>query len=303
MKFRRDEVPGKELSITEEGSPILTYHYGDIASLPYFHPIYAPNGKVVTADGDVGQQYPSGLCFTLGTIKVSSGVAGQDDQALPRRRNIVKPKPRTGSVKFDLVSSWELPETSLHLVSPCDTAKFGSLALVFLELFTVTVYPLQEAEPRNPDAASIEDFSRSVDKNPGVRVLDVYVGMSGSPVNLTFDGSIGLSYHAVDMEYRKVVDAKGRIGAAEVNGKASEWCTLGGIIDDEPIGVAILPHPANGETRFIAEETSHGFLKAQTSSFTLEVPTTLSLKYRVLIYVGDLFTVDVSDYYQDYTQK
>lgn len=300
MTFKVNKIPEKELSVTEEGSPIFTYHYGGISSLPYFHPVYAPNGEVVTADEDVGQQYPPGLCFTLGTIAASSEDSEQTYQAFMRRRDIVTPKPKAEFLKFDLLSQWKLPEASAHLVPPSDVARFGSLAFIFSELLMVRVYPLQETELRSSDTVNIENVSPSRSKNPSVRVFDVHVGLFGTPVNLTFDGSTGLSYHAVAMEYPKVVDSEGRIGAAEANGGMAKWCTLGGIVANDAIGVAILPHPKNGETRFFAEETALGFLKAQTPSFTLKAEASLTLRYRVLVYVGDLFTVDVSDYYQDY---
>lgn len=300
MKFRLYEVPKKELAITEEGKPIFTYHYGGTTSPPYFHPVYAPNGEVVTADGDVGQQYPQGFCFTWGTLKASSEDSAEEYKAWLYRRDIVTPKPTPECSTFHLLSMWKLPATSKHLVPPADVAQLGSLALVFLELFTVTVYPLQETDPRHSDAVSIENFSQSGNKNPGVRVFDVNVSILGAKVNLTLDGSTGLSYHAADMEYPKAVDAEGRIGVAEVNGTAAKWCALGGIVANDPIGIAIIPHPANGETRFVAEDTGRGFLKVQTPPLTLEADESLALQYRVLVYVGDLFTVDVLEYYQDY---
>ena len=62
------QINKSKLSITKDDAPVLTYCYGDPESPPYFHPLYAPDGQVVT-EGDYTQgQYPPGICFTLGTV-------------------------------------------------------------------------------------------------------------------------------------------------------------------------------------------------------------------------------------------
>ena len=78
--------------------------------------------------------------------------------------------------------------------------------------------------------------------------------------------------------------------------------TLSGITTAEQssVGVAIFPHPTNGETTFLAEDTSLGYLFARAVPFKVNVGLTRTLKYRVLAYIGDLFTVDVWKYHQDY---
>ena len=62
------EVTETELSITEDDAPILTYCYGDLERPPYFHPLYTPNGQVVTEGAETRAQYPPGVCFILGTL-------------------------------------------------------------------------------------------------------------------------------------------------------------------------------------------------------------------------------------------
>ena len=102
------------------------------------------------------------------------------------------------------------------------------------------------------------------------------------------------------MEHRKAADSSGRIGESEVNGQEAEWVTLCGIVSNTAVGVAILSHPDNGQTLFRAEDAYLGYLLAQTQPFSLNANATRTLKYRVLIYIGDLFTVDISNYYQNY---
>ena len=136
-----------------------------------------------------------------------------------------------------------------------------------------------------------------------VQVLDIEFSLHAPSNPLEFAGDIGLSCLTAEMEYRKTANADGRIGESEVNGNISAWGTLCGLTtaEQEVVGVAIFPHPSNGDTTFLAEDASFGYLFAQAVPFTVNTGTTRTLKYRVLAYIGDLFTVDLWEYYQDYT--
>ena len=48
MEYMLEEVSGKKVNITEKGEPVLTYCYDESAGYSHFHPIYAPNGQIVT---------------------------------------------------------------------------------------------------------------------------------------------------------------------------------------------------------------------------------------------------------------
>ena len=248
------EFNEKELSITEDGAPILTcYHGGDGARPPYLHPLYAPNGQVVTDDTNIGHQHPPGVCFTCGTV---NGTALHHDE--------ITRDTAASSARFSIVTTWK-NSAEPFLIETCKT----------------------EVQPRQSE----------------VQALDIERSLYAPSHPLEFTGDVGLSYLAVEMEYRKAADADGRIGESEVNGNMSVWGTLCGLTaaEQEAVGVAIFPHPSNGDTTFLAEDASFGFLFAQAAPFTISTETTHTLKYRVLAYAGDLFTVDLWGYHQDYT--
>ena len=249
------EVTENELSITEDGTPILTCCYGDRERPSFFHPVYAPNGQVVTEGAETRAQYPPGICFTIGTVNGEKFY----QQHLTRERML-----STGdaSEEFTVTTTWRAEEPLL------------------IETLKTQVH-------RHHDE---------------VLVLDIEVSLHAPTTLLEFAGNIGVGYYATEMEYRKAYNANGRMGESEVNGKTSAWGTLSGITTAEQnaIGVAIFPHSSNGETTFFAEDASFGFLFAEAAPFTVDTGETHSLKYRVLVYVGDLFTVDVWQYYEDY---
>ena len=249
------EVTETELSITEDGAPILTYCYGDLERPAYFHPLYTPNGQVVTEGADTRAQYPPGICFALGTVNGER--LGQ--QPLTHQR---VPSIGEASAEFTIATTWCAQEPLL------------------IETLTAQV------QPRQTEA----------------QVLDLEISLHAPTTSLEFAGNIGIGYYAVEMEYRRAMNADGRMGESEVDGRVSVWGTLCGITatEQEGVGVAIFPHPENRETTFYAEDASFGFLFAQAAPFTVDAGATHTLRYRVLAYIGDLFTFDVWQYHQDY---
>ena len=249
------QINQNELSITEDGAPILSYCYSDPERPPYFHPLYTPSGQVVTEGKYTQEQYSPGICFALGTVNGDP----LDQNTLTREK---APSAGDTSGEFTITTTWNGFEPLL-----IETCKWE-------------VHPPQTK----------------------VQVLDITISLYAPTTSLEFAGNIGLGCRTVEMEYRKAADANGRIGEFAVNGKRSVWGTLSGVTTaaQDAVGVAIFPHPTNGETTFLAVDASFGFLFAQAVPFKVNVGVTRTLKYRVLAYVGDLFTVDVWEYHQDY---
>ena len=200
----------KELSITEDGTPILTYCYGDLERPPYFHPLYTPNGQVVTEGVETRAQYPPGICFALGTVNGEK----LDQQPLTRQR-----MPSTGetSEEFTIVTTW------------------GAQKPLLIETLTAKV------QPRQTEA----------------QVLDIEISLHAPTTSLEIAGNTGFAYYAVEMGYRRAMNADGRIGESEINGHTSVWGTLCGITaaEQEGVGVVIFPHPENGETTLLSPKT------------------------------------------------
>jgi len=251
--MRNNEATETTLSIIEDAAPILTCYYGDVTNSPSLHPVYTPDGQVVTVDETFGQAYPPGICFSLGTVS-----GGQYNRHVSSRKWV------TASEGFSIDSTWE------DVNGP-----------VLVETYRVEVHPRQDE----------------------VQIVDIKISLHASNRSLELTGDVGLGYHAVEMEHRKAVDADTRMGESEVNGKVSAWGTLSGLTaaQQTPVGVAIFPHPANGETTFFAEDVAFGYLFAQAAPFVVSTVRARTLKYRILAYTGDIFTVDVSEYYKAYT--
>ncbi len=251
------EVTDNELSITQDNAPILTCRYGRLESHPYLHPLYVPNGQIVTDHTDSRTQYPPGICFTIGNVNGKK----LDQQELTRERTLSLAE---NSEKFAISTTWNNQQPLLIVT------------------LTTKVYP-QQTE---------------------VQVLDIEATLHAPTTSLEFTRNTGLGARTIEMEYRKTFNADGRIGETEVNGHKSAWGALSGITatQQNAVGIALLPHPTNAETSFFADDTAYGFLFAEATPFTVDAKATHTLRYRLLAYIGDLFTFDVWKSHNDYTR-
>ena len=204
---------------------------------------------------------PSGLCFSLGTVSDTS------NEKVELKRN-----------STTLESEISESDVSGFCVNLIGRTQWKCSNLEILEICRTTVHSLTN----------------------NVRNIDITIEIHSGTHPITFMDNIGLGYSAAEMEHRKTANADGRIGELEVDQQSSKWATLCGISANDAVGMAILPHPSNGNTSFLAKDAYQGYLFAQTPQFTLDANTSQTLKYRVLIYVGDIFTIDIDQYYDDY---
>lgn len=258
MTFVVDEAPNEEITLSENGNPVLTYHYSKTVSHPYMHPIYTSNGQIVTEVlRENSQRHLPGLCFSVGEVRNENGSTSPIKQKVTELDKEIITKSVSSDV-FRIVS-----ETTYQV---SDT--------VLINAYQVDIQPLRD----------------------NVRILDVKVVLQTLSKPIELIGDIGLSYYAVEMEHRKTANADAKIGEVEVNRTESKWGTLCGIVDNTAIGLAICPHPANGQTIFIAEDVYQGYLFAKTPSHIINPHENQVLHYRILIYLGDVFTFDVGEY-------
>jgi type 1 glutamine amidotransferase len=78
-EFRLRDIGGKSLELTENGAPVFVYNYGtmlkegapaDRARCCYLHPVYAPNGAVVTDDFPKDHWHHRGISWMWPVVKV-----------------------------------------------------------------------------------------------------------------------------------------------------------------------------------------------------------------------------------------
>lgn len=224
---------------------------------------------ICTSNGQVmteasDEKHPTGLCFTFGNAKdIDGNLTELNKVASTIDKKVSNISGANGAVSFACSTTWNASELGL-----IQSSKF-------------TIHPLQK----------------------DVRVIDVSIEMDTISDTLVFEDNIGLGFNAVEMDHRKVANSDGRIGESEVNGQESAWVTLCGISGDTAVGIAILPYKNNGKTIFHVEDVYRGFIFAHNSPVSIIADEKHTLNYRILIYLGDLFTFDVHDYYKKYINR
>jgi hypothetical protein len=79
------------------------------------------------------------------------------------------------------------------------------------------------------------------------------------------------------------------------------------VLSNASVGIAIFDHPSNQRhpTRFFALDEAFGFIStsfAYDEPYTIPRGESLTLKYRVLIHLGDLFSFDLWKCYEEYAR-
>lgn len=276
MALILDEVPGCEFSLADGDKPILTYHYGLDLYKPYFHPVYAPNGQIVTDDAPEDHVHHRGLCFAWGDVNGINYWAetncGESVRGRIVHREFRQKSVNEDSAGFAVVNDWVAPDGTRPIEEICH----------------LTVYRPEI------DVQTI-DFCFELH----AQSADIVMG--------TPPAYHGLCYRAAKSEYRKITNSDSRLGEREAKGKPAQWCELGMILSNASLGVAIFDHPSNRRhpTTFFALDEAFGFIStsfAYNEPYTIPTGESLTLKYRVLIHLGDLFSFDLWKCYEEYAR-
>jgi hypothetical protein len=111
----------------------------------------------------------------------------------------------------------------------------------------------------------------------------------------------------------KLVNAQNKIGEKNIWGKKSEWCDDSGIIDGEPVGVAIFDNPGNPRQPTYWHARAYGLFatnifglkdfekgRLPDGSLTIRPGQPLRFRYRVVIHPGDVYAANVRALYEAY---
>jgi hypothetical protein len=93
-----------------------------------------------------------------------------------------------------------------------------------------------------------------------------------------------------------IIDSDGRTTAAAVWGKTADWCDYSGLVDGQPAGVTIMPHPGNfrpswwhaRDYGFVAANPfgRNAFTKGDPSRVVVKPGEEFRLRYAVIVHDG-----------------
>ncbi len=282
-----------ELKITEDSDGVIslwsdkeiclwTYNHVPVAAgQPCFHPVNTPAGYTISLLSPWDHIHHCALWFAL---KLVDGVNVWEGTAYePYDPKIIPVDLSISDSGFTAAYRWQRLDGTLLLKGQtwCNCRLFGSDAYVL-------------------------DLSYQFD-TPG----DKPVLLDRNPPPTA--GYAGLSIRVIrEFRHAGYLDADGRTQPPE-RGTPTAWQTYSGPIDGGPNrhgGVALMDHPGNlrfpSPTYCIHESESFGFLQCAFlyhEPYTLEPGKPLKLRYRVMLYDGDIVEKKLQDCFDDFAKS
>lgn len=285
VRFSKDQI-----TVSVDGKPFTTFHYGEEAGKPYLAPLRSASGKIVTrhfpmekiAGESHDHLHHRGLWFSYDDV---NGVKFWENDPSYKNPNIGRIVVRK--------AAWKDGEHSGTLTATMDW--------------------------RDPHGKTllVENREMTFYSDPALRTIDFDITLTASE-DVTFGDTkegafaIRLADNFTARKGVKMVDADGRIGMANIWGKRSNWVDYSTDLDGEQIGVAIFDNPGNPRhpTYWHARDYGlfalnpfgqHAFNKnLEESHWKLPSGHNLHFRWRVVIHPGDAETAHIANLYKAY---
>lgn len=299
VKVARD---GDRITVEVQGKPFTAlYIAGADTTKPYFHPVRAASGTIVTrrypmetAEGELhNEKHQRALWFAHGDV---NGLDFWDNEAsytTPNRGFIVLDRviglaggEKTGTIEasFNWVDTKNKP-----LVKETRKMVFYSDPTLRIIDFDITLQAIEKVT-----------FNDSKEGTFGMRLA---AGLEAPTRNAP----------ALPKRTGKMVNSNGQEGEPSVWGKRANWIDVSGEVEGEKLGVAIFDSPSNPSHPTYWHARGYGLLAANifgvsafeknqalNGSRTLEPGQSMTFRYRVLVHPGDSQTANVAALYEKY---
>ncbi|HKE21640.1 MAG TPA: PmoA family protein [Bryobacteraceae bacterium] len=283
VRFQRDQI-----SVTVEGKPFTTFHYGAESGKPYLAPVRSASGKIVTRHfpmEDVAGEsrdhlHHTGLWFSYDDVNGVKFWENDPTYTKPHMGRIVvrRAEWKEDSPTLEAVMDWNDPAGKTLLVEDREMTFSGDAKLRAIDFQIVL------------KAAVDVIFGDTKEGAFAIRLADAFTERKGG----------------------RMVDADGRATMANVWGKRSKWVDYTAEIEGERLGVAIFDHPENPRHPTYWHARDYGLFalnpfgrnafddKQEESRWKLAAGEQLVFRWRVVIHSGDAETGHVADLYKDY---
>ncbi len=280
------------VAVTIDGRAFGSLYFGQDANKPFFHPLTTPSGVKVTRSYPVEKaaeeepvDHPHQKGLWIGVERLSGMDFWENDSSYTR--------PRMGKIVFKDVTKLEAAGNQGELRFRADWINREGVPVIG-EDRTMIFYA-------GKGSAHVLDVDLTLTARIPVSFEDHQDAVIGTRLSPAFDEKNG----------GIAINAEGLRGEKEARGKASRylyWQTRAG---QATVGVAILDHPENWNSPARWHLRSFGFFtanpfarrvfdaKAPPADKSLRAGEALRLRYRVLVYSGDL---DMEAQWREYTR-
>jgi hypothetical protein len=289
----------ESIEVTLDGKPFTTLYFGPETTKPYFHPVRAADGTVVSRGYPMNPNVPGeahdhqhqrGLWFTHGDVNGLDFWGNEADYPDQDKKGqiVLKGvhKAGDGFIRADFEWRSTAGEVLLTDQRTMSFHRWGqNVAIDFDILLEAGVKPVKFGDTKEGSFAirlATTMRERKPDKSPGKGVI---------------------------------VTATGARGAAEAWGKPSPWVDYSGPVGDGIYGVTIFDHPSNPKHPTYWHVRDYGLFaanifgehdffndKTRDGSVTLAPGKTMRFRYRVMIHPGDDSAAHVAAEYKKWAQ-
>lgn len=285
VRFSKDQI-----TVSVDGKPFTTFHYGEEANKPYLAPLRSASGKIVTrrfpmqevAGESHDHLHHRGLWFSYDDV---NGIKFWENDPSYKNPNIGRIVVRNAEWKdgqhsgtLTAMMDWRDPRGKTLLTERDEMIFYSDPVLRTID-FNITL-----------TAAEDITFGDTKEGAFAIRLADAFTAKKGG----------------------RMVDADGRTGMANVWGKRSNWVDYTTDMDGEQLGVAIFDNPQNPRHPTYWHARDYGLFalnpfgqhafnpKLEESHWKLPAGQKLTFRWRVVIHPGDAVTAHIADLYKKY---
>jgi len=259
----------------------------------YIHPVLSPSGKQITDDYPVNHKHHHGIWFAW-THTEFEGRA-PDFWNMGDEKGFVKfvslDKTWRGPVHVGFISAHQ----QMDLTEKGEAGKPLKPKTALLETWNVKLYAVGN-EARRPYFLFDMEITDTCANNSPMKLPQYRYGGIGVRGNWAWNGEANLNF----LNSEGVTDrSKG-----DKNETRGRWAHMGGLLNGEPTGIAVLGHPANAYApqpqRIHPTEPFLNFAPQQAGNLEIAPGKPLTLRYRFMVADGAPDKAELDRLWNDY---
>lgn len=304
-----------QIEVTIGGKPFTTYYFHKDVAKAYLMPLQTPSGVVVS------RPFP-----LFNDVSMA-------DRKLPGFEPHQRPL-YFGHGDIDAVDLWSEAVFSSALARP--DAKQPATPRPLRAHGHMTLVKLEEVQG-GPDSGTIRARFNIEDPNNRVlaeetqtyifrgdertRIIDCeYVFYAlGNPIVFgdTKEGTFAVRLNAeLSTPHDHMLNSRGAVGEPAIWGKPADWVNYSGTVSGKTVGVVAFDHPSSFRHPTTWHARGYGLLAAnpfaareftsddkQDGSWTVPERKSITFRYRVVIYDGELTPAQLADMYKQYSAE